>query len=254
MLITDNQQATTISWFTSILEGEGSFKILPSGSGEVSISNTDLDIIESCESFLRKNCIWFSRYTYRRDGRPEYIIRLQNSQTEILQYAKMLYDLISPSLECRYNEYQTILGAPTTTRGLSIDHNWLAGIFEAEGSLSLTLDYRGSAAFAITISNTNTRIIDKVMTNLKSMHCGFHIRDKIKAKDHYKDARIVAITGMLRCRTFLSTMTGLWVSTRWNKMAALLDAFIGSRLLKSRKCSYSPKELQIIQAVIDLNG
>jgi hypothetical protein len=257
MLASDNQQATRIGWFVGILEGEGSFRnAATGGSAVVTISNTDFSIVEGCESFLRTNHIWFVRDAKPRNGRTEYVIRVTNSGREVFQYADLLYKLISPSLECRHDQYQTILGAPTTTRDLSVDLDWLAAIYEAEGSFSLTLDYRKNAALAITITNTNTRIVEKVLVNLKSLHCGCHLRDKkhYKHQSHYKPAKIIAICGMLRCRTFLTRMEGRWVSEKSKRLSANILEFSESRLSRSRKEPYSERELRLIQSCVDLNG
>lgn len=255
MLVWDNQQATRVGWFTAILEGEGYFRAKANGLGaQVSLTNTDLSIIEGCESFLRANRVWFTRTESYGNGRSVYVLWVRNSSRDILQYATILYDLIEQSLECRRDEYQTILGASTTTRDPSVDLNWLAGIYEAEGSFSLTLDHRDHAALAISISNTNARIIDKVKLNLNTLGCGFHVRDKVKVKPHHKAAQIVAVTGILRCHTFFGQMVDRWTGSRHSRMAAAILEFAKSRLSRSRKDPYNPRELSLIQSVCDLNG
>lgn len=252
MLVQGNQQAIRIGNFIGILEGEGSF-VKKGNFKEVNISNLDINIIENCEQYLKENLIYFIRDTYYRKGRPEYVLRIQDNYRQIFQYATILYKLISPSMDCRLNEYQQILGASTTTRAPTIDFDWLGGIFEAEGSFSLTLDYRRNAALAISMSNTNMKIIDKVVINLNKLYCSYHIRDK-KVTGNHKPAKIIAICGMLRCQTFLNKMIDKWHSKRHIRMTDLILEFSNSRLSHSRKDPYSSRELQIIQSVIDLNG
>ena len=250
MRVWDNQQATKVGWFVGILEGEGTFDLR---SNCICISNLDLSIIESCEKFLKSHNIWFVRDTFFRNGRNEYVLRVSNSGREIFQYATLLYELILPSLECRLNEYQQLIGASTTTRDPSIDLDWLTGIFEAEGSFSLTLDYRKNAALAISMNNTNERIINKVTLNLDSICCGYHIRDKVKRKSHFKTAQIISVTGMKRCYKFLSLMEGKWISKRYARMADSILTFINSRLSHSYLDPYTERELRLIQSTIDLN-
>ena len=253
MLVRGNQQATT-GWFVGILEGEGSFHKPKFGGVEVRVHNTNLDIIEGCESYLKKNNIFFTRQVQDRAGRKlQYTISIRNSKT-IYRFVDRLYTLISPSMECRLDEFQRIIGASETTCDPSIiDYDWLTGIYEAEGSFSLCLNNRGVAALKIEISNTNQRIIRKVQSHLATMQCGYHLVDKVH-KVGCSQAQMVEIYGMRRCQRFLESMRGRWVAERNVRRTEGMMRFIMSRLARPRKAPYSAEELSSIQSVRDLNA
>lgn len=249
----ENQQVTR-SWFVGILEGEGSFRNTAKSNKEVRISNCDTDIIRGCENYLRANNIWATKGTGYRDGKkPEHTIRIANSRSQVFQYAELLYKLISPSMECRLDEYQRILGTPETTCDLSVDLDWMIGIFEAEGSFNLRLNHRGVANLKIDLPSTNRKIIQKVVLNLHAMGCSWHIRDKISDNPHHRDARVAEIHGMRRCRRFLAATNGMWVADRNQKRSSMMIQFIDSRFSHSQKDPYTTEELRYIQVVEDLN-
>lgn len=252
MLDTANQQAT-IGSFTGILEGEGSFH--GSKGTQVRISNSDPDIILACESFLTKQYIWYTTSNQKRDGKKkEYTIYISNSRNSVFQYATILYKSLGQSLQCRHSEYESLIGASTTTRDLTIDKDWMTGIYEAEGSFSLLMNHRGVIVCNIKLGNTNKRIITKIERNLSIMQCAYHIRDKIPIKDTHKPSQEVEIHGMKRCRRFLEAMYGRWISTKNNKRASLMLQYINTRLSHSFKDPYTEKELRIMQAICDINS
>lgn len=246
MLVRDNQQATK-SWFAATLEGEGSFRNTAKSNVEVRFSNTDLDIIEANESFLRKHNIWFSTYDHSRKGKKtEYTISIRRSNYEIFDYPTILYNTIVDVLECRRNEFESILGAPETKCDLSIDKDWLIGIFEAEGSFSLRFNNRQIACCKIDITNTNTKIATKAALNLKALGLSWHTRTQ-------QEATYLEIHGMKRCLRFLQATENCFVAKRNLKRAELLSNFIHSRLSKPQKEPYSANEVEIVQSMIDLN-
>jgi DNA-binding transcriptional regulator WhiA len=109
MLVSDNQQVTS-SWFVGILEGEGSFRNSAKSNIEVRISNTNTDIIEACESFLRTNYIYFVTTNAKRITRKrEYTISIRKSREILYNYPRLLFDLIESKMQCRKTEYQKYL-------------------------------------------------------------------------------------------------------------------------------------------------
>lgn len=254
MLKSANQQVTR-SWFVGILEGEGCFRNTKKSGVETRISNTETDIINACESYLKSNQIWFTTSEGQRVGkRKEFTISIRNSNREIFQYATLLYKLIDQSLECRNDEFQSILGSSQTARNSSIDLDWMAGIYEAEGAFDLHLNHRGIANLKIELPNTNRKIIDKVEKNLAIMQCAWHIRDRIPKQINHSLAWSVEIYGMKRCERFLEAMNNRWVAERNVKRSSLMLQFIKARSSHSMKDAYTPEELQMIQAVCDLNS
>lgn len=242
--VRDNQQETAVGWFTAILEGEGS---LDERNKIIQISNTDLDIIEGCEMFLKREGIWFVRGSNNRKGqKPDYIIRISRPDSTFI------FKLLEPHLQCRFvNQLNT--GSSETTREPSIDKNWLAGIFEAEGSFSLTFDNRDNVQSSITLPNTNRKIIAKIVRNLWSIGCSWYIFDKKPRLEHHTSGWIVAISGMKRSLRFLRQMNGMWISRRNQRRTSLMKEFIDSRFNGPQKAPYSPRERQIVQSMTDLN-
>lgn len=253
MLVQENQQVTR-SWFTGILEGEGSLRNTASSNIEVRISNTNLDIIEACESYLKANSVWFNRRSQSRPPRKtEYTIEIRDSKYQIFKYAAILYELIKPSLECRNGEFQRILGTSETLCSPSVDLDWIAGIFEAEGSFDLRRNHLGVSVMRVEISNTNPKILAKVICNLDAMLCAYHVRIRRKTKEHHSQAWSIEIHGMKRCQRFLNAMNGRWIARRNKQRTSLMTEFINARFSHCYKDPYTQRELQIIQAVCDLN-
>lgn len=263
MLIQGNQQAMiTSSWFVGFLEGEGNFSIPKNNSqnGRIRITNTDLDLIEACESFLSNNKIHY--YTQQdakrknRRGKDCYTIYIKNNRfDEFYEYCNELYKLIGNKVECRKNEYDQLLGitASETIHPLTIDLDWLVGIWEAEGSFSLFRNNWDRLVYNINLVNTNVRILDKVVINLKAIGCPWYVQSRNKPEEHHKQATSIIISGFKRCKYFLDVTEGKWVSRRNKKRSTLMLEFIKSRLSKPEKETYSDREESIIQSIKDLN-
>lgn len=253
MLVWDNQPETSVSWFVGILEGEGCFLDYRKDI-EVKIANNDLDIIESCEGFLKRNHIYFATYCVRsKKGlrNEEYTISVRKSNTLIFNYPEILYKLIESKLECRLDEYQRILGSSQTERAPSVDLDWLIGIFEAEGSFSLCMNHRDRVNYQISISNTNSRIMEKVMKNLFSLGCPYHVNSRVR--EGRKNITDVTVAGMKRCQKFLLVTKNKWLARRNQRRTSLMLEFIDSRLAMDIKELYTDRQLQIIQIMRDLN-
>lgn len=239
-----------MGWFVGILEGKGNFE-RQGRWVRVAITNTDLDIIEACEEFFRRHLIGFTRSANRiKSGKLAYQLYVSNSSREVFQDATLLYKLIEPSMDCRLNEYQALIGASTTPRDPDVDVEWLAGIFEAEGTFSLIRDHTGVAKLKISMPNTNPRVIEKAVVTLRSLDCTWHLAD---VRRGHKPAGVITIAGMMRCQRFLNQMRERWVSERTRRRASCLLEFIERRLSRSQKEPYDSRELSLIQSVCDMN-
>jgi LAGLIDADG-like domain len=239
----DNQQVTS-SWFTGILEGEGNFRKQHNKYPEIRIVNTDLDIIKGCQKYLDNNHIMYNFSNRDRINRKKlYTISIINNSYG--KYPQILFKLLN--LECRHNEYQKILDTSETTCALTIDFDWLIGIFEAEGGFSLTLDHRNYAQLEINLINKRKEIINKVALNLKALYCAYNIRS-------FKSYRVVRICGMKRCKRFLYATKNKWISSRNIKRSSLMYEFSESRLEMPQREPYTSRQLQIIQTMRDLNS
>lgn len=254
MLDSDNQQVTA-SWFVGILDGEGSFRVTKYGGKEIRIVNTDLDIIAACETFLKDNHILFHTTSQKVKNRKRfYTINIKNHDKLIFQYAEMLYKILEPQLECRRQHFQKILGTSETTRPLTVDFDWLIGIWEGEGYFSLTKGYRGSADMQIGLGNTNPFILEKTAMNLKAINCPFYIRSKNYKRKEWKDAEEIVIRGLHRCYKFLEATNGFWLANRNKRLSELCTEFVNSRFMKEAKDEFTPREAQIIQTCCDINN
>ena len=253
MLVRANQQVTS-SWFTGILEGEGCFEKSKKQNIRVRISNTNLDIIEACECFLKMNNVYFVTHVHKRSGRKtEYEISIRTSRELTLNYPHILFKLVEENLQCRYSEFARILGTSETVRDLSVDLDWLIGVYEAEGSFSIVMNNRGNVAYKIDLSSTNPRILEKVALNLRAMDCSWHVENKTSYQLHHKAAQAINIYGMKRCSRFLKATLNKWVAERNQLRTSLMLELAESRFSKPIKSKYSDRELSIIQEMKVLN-
>ncbi len=239
----DNQQVTS-GWFSGILEGEGNFRKQHGKYPEVRIVNTDLDVIRNCQKYLKDNLIQYNFSDRDRvNCKKIYTISIINNSCG--KFPKLLFELLN--LECRRNEYQQILDTSETTCALTIDFDWLIGIFEAEGGFSLTLDHRNYVQLEINLINKRMEIINKVALNLKALYCSYNIRK-------FKSYKVIRICGMKRCRKFLYSTSNRWLSLRNIKRTSLMYEFSESRLKMPQRESYTDRQLQIVQTMRDLNS
>ncbi len=251
MLVQDNEQVTKVGWFCGILEGEGYFKV---SEKKIIINNTDVGIIDACKRFLKSNYVYFTDHEVKwKNYKLQYYITIPNNKTDSVQWCNRLYELIKNNLECRRNQFEQLLGTSETICDLSVDLDWLAGIYEAEGSFSLIFDYRNQAAFEIQIANTNLIIIDKIARNLVNIYCAYHFSERNGKKDHHKKLWYIRIRGFKRCNRFLYKMKGRWMSPRNIKRTSLMSEFIDLRLRQDLRDPYSDRQRQIVQAMRDLN-
>lgn len=252
MLVWDNQQVTS-NWFAGMLEGEGSFRNTAKSNIEVRLCNTDIDLIEACERYLKQHHIY---YIISEDNRATrkvlYTLRIAKSREILHNYPQLLYNLLDSKLQCRHKEYQRILGTSETERDLSADFDWMIGVFEAEGSFSLIQNNRERMALKIDISNTNYKILEKFAITLKHLGCSWYVENKSREL-HWQDAKAICICGMKRCLRFLNATNNKWQSKRNLQRSSLMLEFIHSRLPKNQKEPYTERELQIPNIMKQLN-
>lgn len=242
MLIWDNQQAT--GYFIGILDGEGCYKSKETGYKAIEISNDELDIIEECERFLSNSCVLFRRYEYILKNKIRYKIIVS------MQDCINLYNKIKDKLECRIKEYQKILNAPETERDLTIDYNWLVGIYEAEGAIILSENYRGNLTPKIELDNTNEDIIYKIRKNLDMLKCSYYVKDYDRGNKPFTK---ISIQGIKRCKRFLESNIK-WRSKKITKKCSLLLDYCNLRLSKTFCEAYSQDERNLKLRFSQING
>jgi hypothetical protein len=248
MLVQDNQQATA-SWVTGILEGEGHFERYKHTSTiRVSIANTNSCIIEAVEDFLAKNLVLFNtaHYTKKtRGGKLLKVIYISNRN------AYSLYMKLLPYLECRRKQFQELVGASETTCGKSLDFQWLIGIWQAEGTFSLSQAGKNALKPRINIVNTNMDIIEKIILNLKAIDCPMYIQNSYTSIN--KPYKRIVIEGIKRCSVFLDKTNGYWIGKRDILRTSLLREYIDSRYMREPKEPYSKREMEIYHQLKELN-
>lgn len=229
----DNQQA--IHWFSGFFEGEGCFTIVKRAKKgknigfnlepRISISTTNKTAFEICRSVLNQLFIPNSFELARRKGRlPCYSIYIARTES-IRDFTIRLL----PYLECdrerciifnkfcqsrlarlRYsdiNNYEWELykelqqwSASTTTReeSYSEDDNWLAGVYEAEGTFSISQ----LGVYKIQLCNTNNHIIWKAYQNLLSIGLSGHLKRYETGNPNHQPYWLLSLHGKNKCLKF----------------------------------------------------
>lgn len=242
-MVWDNQQAT--NWFVGILEGEGSFYRRSLTNKRVIISNNDLDVINFCEKFLSHNNILFNTYKVKAGTKIGYKVTVTNVD------CRNLYNIILPSLQCRLNEYQLILGASETVCDLSVNLYWLIGIFEAEGSFCISENHRGHLTPKIELDNTNSRIIDKIVKTLYANNLSWYIKNYLPEKR--KAYTKITIQGVKRCIRFLILTENLWQTKKNLLRSKLMLDYCRNRLQKSINAPYDLSDYVFKNQMIQIN-
>ncbi len=247
MLEMDNQQAT--SWFTGILEGEGSFSLDSHNGCRVRISNTETDIIEKCSKFLTNRAILHNISSSQRGNKKrEYEICVAGPTD-----CKNLYLHIDSHFDCRRRELEQILGASETTRDDSSDLWWLIGFLEAEGSfhISRRMSRNNEPNYSpeITVSNTRFLLIGKTVKTLYFHGMSWHISHHRPDNKNHSECKTVTIRGYMRVQRFLRVTSGMWQSSRIEKKASLVLEFCNSRLSMNIKEPYTARQHEIFHAL-----
>jgi hypothetical protein len=202
-----------------MLEGEGSFYRRKTGYTAVQIPNNDTDVIKECEQFLRDRLILFNTYEVKAGRKRGYKIIVSEADT------RSLYTQIKCKMECRLNEFQQILGTSETECDLTVNVDWLIGVWEAEGSFIISRNHRGHLIPKIELDSTNERIIRKVILTLKHLGLSWYVKDYDRGKKPFTK---ITIQGHKRCKRFCRCLS--WVTTRNQKRAKVMLDFCNFRL------------------------
>lgn len=237
-----NQQA--IQWLAGFFEGEGcfSFNVDTTRSSKLkpwmSISNTNLLAIEECERILK----YWNVYATRRcqvDKRPNtqpcYHIRING-----VEHVQNLVRNILPYIECEsyrgsrmlrfcnsrigrvgrattndleWQMYTEIINwrASTTTceESYKLDYDWLAGVWEAEGTFSA--NQHGTPI--IQLVNCNTKLIDKAH---KHLPIGCHLK-RYQIVSHHQPVWHLTLCGQSKLQKF-ETLIGACLRYRKHEL------------------------------------
>lgn len=217
MLDTDNQQAT--GWFVGVLEGRGYFQ------NTVTISYDDLEIIVECEKYLTSQSINFDRREVKVGKKRTYYIDISYQQ---------MVNSIDVELQCRR------LGASEILRDLTINIDWLIGIFEVAGSFLIYRNHEQRLTPKIDLESTHRRVIDRAVLNLQALGLPCYVKhfDPEKSKPYTR----VTLQGMKRCERFLMQITG-WRSKAITLKTRDMLLFCQSRLGNPVRDPYTVEEI-----------
>lgn len=212
----DNPQ--DIHWFSGFFEGEGSFSFrVRQRRGQntgilyepkISISNTNSIAIEKCEKVLQSKLIQYCKTLNIRYGKKDCYSLDISSKVNI----SLFVDFFKPYIECDkirldcfqkfinsrmnrvsfspHNDYELQIIAKhnqwrssETTREISYSYSrdWLAGIYEAEGSF---VNHNWTGSPCIQLCNTNFSIICKAQEILRKDWLNPHITKHDKTEKH----------------------------------------------------------------------
>ncbi|MCK9570344.1 hypothetical protein M0R72_15465 [Candidatus Pacearchaeota archaeon] len=135
------------------------------------------------------------------------------------------------------------------------DLSWLGGIMDGEGCI--TIDKRSAknrkqanVSPAITIVNTDTKIIDKVLQILKKYDIAYYYRVH-PPKGNWKRKLEILIVGYKRVSRFIPVILPYLVGKY--QRAVLIQQLCESRMQKPYR-EYSEVEKEICRKIWDLNG
>jgi len=142
--------------------------------------------------------------------------------------------------------------------------SWLGGIVDGEGSVLLSKDIHRKFKCVhprMTITNTEPKMINKIIEILKKYYIPHHIRMRSPKKGQsikrlgkpYLPLTEIRIEGFRRLKKFLPLIKSYLISKR--EKADLLEEFIDSRLSKlGNPIPYNEKEKNLCLKIWRLNG
>lgn len=224
----DNQQQT--SWFCGLLEAEGCFQKSTHGGSTIEISNTDLQIVELCEDYLRRNFILVSRKTYKQRLKTEYLLVIQ-SRTECMN----MINTLGERFQARKIECLDKLGCSTTTRDVTLtpDLHWLVGQLEGDGSIALGKMTRPQKYYykpVVQLESTHENIIEKAKITLFSLGLPCFIHQGHSGNPKHRPYQRIVISGFKRVQRVLDKLGPLFLSDKYSSRAKLLKQFCDSAL------------------------
>lgn len=229
----DNPQ--DIHWFAGFFEGEGSFSFRARNKRgkikglmyepKISISNTNALAIEKCENVLQTNYISYTKSLSVRTGKIDcYSLDICSnlSVSLFVDKFKSLIECDEIRLDCfqkfvnsrierktysAHNDYELELvkkhnlwrSSETTCKvSYSYSKDWLAGIYEAEGSFT---NHGWTGSPIIQLSNTNISIVKKVVFILRDDWLSPHIQ-KYEGTDKHQPYWLITLVGSSKYKRF----------------------------------------------------
>lgn len=136
-------------------------------------------------------------------------------------------------------------------RPIIVNLSWLAGMWEADGSFSLSknerrkyIQYEPQLQFV----NTDFLIITEVIEILRSLQVGYYFLTRIQPKNGYgkKLKYEIRVQGMKRCYKLLHYLIDYIRGSKKQKAQFIFD-FISLRLLKPKNQRYGDEEHALYQ-------
>ncbi len=244
MAVWDNQQE--ISWFTGILEAEGCAHRDAGQRRKISVTNTDIEIIDHCLAFLNTRSFAPTMTEQIIKGRGHK--KVYNINVSGANECYTLIKKLGHVFQCRRQEflYKLELSSSTTTRDTTLiaDDHWLIGFFEGEGWIGIEKSAIGRFTPVIGLKNTKKCLIAKYVTTLKSLGCSWTTDLEVSSDPARKDLTRIRIRKLSCCLHFLRKVRRLFRSSYYNRRAELLFQFCESRVVKSNRTPYLEIEIQ----------
>lgn len=154
---------------------------------------------------------------------------------------------------------ETIDNPQVTEKNLA----WLGGIWDGEGSISITKALRKKGNFnfnsKVTVENTSVRIITEVCRILKGLNISYYIWTRLPRSVKHKQAYVVSVCKLSDIKKFCNIIQPYLILKI--EQADLLGKFTESRIFKSgnirkgrgRAKVFSPEEIDICNQIQVLN-
>lgn len=137
-----------------------------------------------------------------------------------------------------------------------IELGWLGGIFDGEGTITITIRGRKNQTDLltprITVANTDKRIIDKIVSIYKKHNIPYWISYK-EGKGNWKESWRVEITGIKRTLKILPLLKDYLVAKK-DLAIKVLDWCESRSGEFGKHSSYSDKDLEIVKNIKSKHG
>lgn len=134
-------------------------------------------------------------------------------------------------------------------RPIAVDLSWLAGMWEADGSFSLSKNYQSKYIQYephLQFVNTDLLIIEEVIRILNYLQIGYYFLSRIQTGLGTKLRYEIRIQGMKRCSKFLHYVND-YLRGEKKQRAIYIKEFIDLRLSKPKNQRYGEDEHSLYQ-------
>lgn len=290
----DNQHdLDSLGYLAGFIDGDGCLRLSVNGVDgyktiipSIEICNTNESAINYCCSVLSEHGVKYNRFVNSKTGgKPYHIINLRSQRR-----CKKLLNLITPFLVAKRNKAKIIadfigwrhsssrdytdrdwafvdrfrevenIGYLDSEENYQLNHGYVAGILDAEGTISLKGGYRkkhGQLAGInphIRFANTDHVLVRYMVYYFQQLGSNPHIyKKKIKSGKIFVD---VTVNGLAKTKRVLDVIYSLLVAKK--AQASIVLDFVRHRLslaeIGEPKKNYSEYELGLVKKIQAMNG